>query len=99
VSKNGRDAPVVRIRVKERIAAGERPARAASGGLDKIVLVIVGACLGLGIGYLLAGRLFRLLRPPIAVVRPVAGEARPGAVAGPTPAAGAMEFDLPAEGE
>lgn len=99
MSRDDRETPRVRIRVKERIGAGEAPPGSRSGSPEKIVLVIVGACLGLGIGYLLAGKLVGLLRPPLAAVKAVDKDARRPAGGGPTPAAGAMEFDLPAEGE
>ncbi len=89
---------MVKIRVKERVGSTDR-APVKPGGPEKIILVIVGACLGLGIGYLLAGKLVSILRPPLAEVRAIEKEGPPGGGKVPPPAARAMEFDLPAEGE
>lgn len=99
MTRDERGAPLVRIRVKERIGSTDRPPGRTAGRPEKIVLVIVGACLGLGIGYLLAGKLASFLRPPIAVVKAVDREGPPGGGKGATQAAPAMEFELPAQGE
>ena len=88
------DGPLIRIRVKERVR-GKR-----SGGpnprAEKIILIILGACLGLGIGYLVAGKLMAILNPPLKdLVVPV--ERVPTPQAGATPP-GRIDFDLRGEG-
>jgi len=85
---------VVKIRVKERIGKSESPAR--FGSPEKILLLVVGACLGLGLGYLAAGMLVNYLRHPIRTIRASASTAEPvQAVQSPSPAAIDIEFDLP----
>ena len=98
MTRDDRGHAMVKIRVKERVGSTDR-APVKPGSPEKVILVIVGACLGLGIGYLLAGKLVSLLRPPLAAVRAIDREGPPGGGKGPTPAARTMEFDLPAEGE
>lgn len=92
--------PLVRIRVKERIRSeAERPVRSA--GREKAILVVVGAALGLGVGFLIAGKLIGLLRPPLAEIRAAEGKGPVPAAESTVPPADShsLEFDLPSEGE
>lgn len=98
MTRDEQGRPLVRIRVKERIDSSSERAVSKSHGPEKIILLVVGACLGLGLGYLLAGRLAALFRPSFGSVRADAPAARERGDA-PAPAAPALEFDLPSEGE
>ena len=93
------DLPLVRIRVKERIGKVDRRERLGQG--EKLLLLILGACLGLGIGYIVAGKIMNYLRSPVAVSVPSgSGDASARAVEGAersSPAA-ELDFDLPFEG-
>lgn len=98
MSRDEHGPPLVRIRVKERVDRDDRtPTRA--GNPEKVILLVVGACLGLGLGYLLAGKLASILRPPLVAVRAEMPRQGPESGRRATPAAPALEFDLPAEGE
>jgi hypothetical protein len=59
---------MVKIRVKERIEAGGGVHR-KSNRPERVLLVILGACLGLGLGYLVAGWLAGHLKPPLSMVK------------------------------
>lgn len=63
--KTEEDLPetLVRIRVRERVRSGKFGKRSSRG--EKLLLVILGACLGLFLGYLVAGKLIGLLRSPV----------------------------------
>lgn len=88
---------MVKIRVKERI--GRHEAAAKFGSPEKVLLVILGACLGLGLGYLAAGMLVRYLSPPIRTIRAGAPAIDlPQTQATSSPAAVDIEFDLPSQG-
>jgi len=90
----------VKIRVKERIRTGDA-SRATFGRPERAILILVGACLGLGLGYLAAGWIASWLRPPISKVR-AESTVQPTPVdstRGPLPATTAdLEFDLPTPG-
>lgn len=98
MTRDDQGRPLVRIRVKERIGSSSERAAPRAHSPEKIILLVVGACLGLGLGYLLAGRLAALFRPPLGSVRADAPAARERADTA-SPAAPALEFDLPSEGE
>lgn len=80
----------VKIRVKERIDREKAPAR--RGRPELVLLIVMGACLGLGIGYLLAGKLLSYMKP-IGFTPPT--NASSPAVT--TPSRVEIEFDLPSE--
>lgn len=90
---------LVRIRVKERIDRKHPNTGIRSG--EKLLLIVLGACLGLGIGFLLAGKLVSYLRKPLNAGVKVDWRVEPGRISSDKqqgPVVTDIEFDLPSEG-
>ncbi|MDD5557700.1 MAG: hypothetical protein PHN82_10715 [bacterium] len=96
MNSGGTDPVLVKIRVKERVADRRSPRRLRSP--EKMLLLVLGACVGLGLGYLAAGLLAGFMRPALHSVR-VRDRAPDPAPAGEAVAPAAtpdIDFDLPA---
>ena len=85
----------VKIRIKERVDKNEAGGTIGSG--EKFLFIILGALLGLGIGYLVAGKVINYLRPVGIGFQPDLNRAyvQEADEEKKTPVVTDIEFDLP----